>query len=181
VPLAGRQTLVLPLTRRLLSGELASRWGAILRRLIRSAIAGGLATVVDLAVLMGLVSLAQWTARSASVPALVAGAVAAFVAQKYYAFQAVGGPVVRQATQFALVQVGSAVLTGVFYDLVLGLAPAFASAYVIVRLVTSNIVWLGFSFPLWHFVFRVDPQSAHQRVSAEGALADLHRDGSDRK
>jgi hypothetical protein len=28
---------------------------------------------------------------------------------------------------------------------------------VMVRLVASNLVWLGFSFPLGHFVFRRSP------------------------
>jgi putative flippase GtrA len=155
---------MLPKRRRRSAGEIAHRWAALLRRLLRSAIAGGLATVVDLGVLTGLVAIGEWTARAASVPALIAGAVAAFVTQKYYAFQAAAGPVVRQATQFALVQVGSAVLTGVFYDLVLALAPSLAPAYVLVRLVTSNIVWLAFSFPLWHLVFRVDPKAIPERA-----------------
>jgi putative flippase GtrA len=126
----------------------------LILRLVRSAVAGGLATLVDLAVLTALVSLFGLTPRQASVPALLAGGVTAFVTQKHYAFRAPGGPVVRQAVQFAFVQIGSSVLTGVLYDFALRRVPSFNSAYVLVRLVTSNIVWLGFSFPLWHFVFR---------------------------
>jgi putative flippase GtrA len=131
--------------------------GAFFRRLFRSALAGGLATIADLAVLTGLVSLAGWTARAASAPALISGGLVAFVTQKRFAFQTKGGSIVRQAAQFALVQLGSALLTGVFYDVVLRLAPSLTSVYVVVRLITSNLVWLGFSFPLFHFVFRRSP------------------------
>jgi len=126
-----------------------------LARLFRSALGGGAATLVDLGVLTGLVSLGGVSPRAASIPALVAGGIVAFVTQKYFAFQAAGGRVVRQAVQFAVVQVGSTVLTGVLYDLTLRLVPRLTPYYVVVRLVTSNLVWLGFSFPLWHWVFRV--------------------------
>jgi putative flippase GtrA len=143
-----------------------SKWLVLppsVQRLLRSALAGGLATIVDLGVLTGLVSLAGWTARAASAPALIVGGVAAFITQKYFAFKATGGSVVRQATQFALVQIGSAVLSGVLYDVVLRSVPSLTSAYVVVRLVTSNLVWLGFSYPLWHFVFRRPPANHEPR------------------
>jgi putative flippase GtrA len=129
----------------------------LIGRLLRSAVAGGLATLVDLGVLTGLVALFGLTPRAASVPALIAGGIVAFVTQKRYAFRAPGGRVLRQAMQFGVVQVGSAILTGLLFDLVLRFVPRLTSSYVVVRLVTSNLVWLGFSFPLWHFVFRPSP------------------------
>jgi putative flippase GtrA len=136
-------------------------------RLFRSAVAGGLATLVDLGVLTGLVALAGLTPRAASITALVAGGVAAFVTQKRYAFRAPGGRIVRQAVQFAVVQIGSTILTGLLFDLVLRFLPRLSASYVIVRLVTSNLVWLGFSFPLWHFVFRSSPAEM-KRSEARG-------------
>jgi putative flippase GtrA len=138
----------------------------VIARFVRSGIAGGLATVVDLAMLTGLVSLGGVSPRVASIPALIAGGIAAFIAQKLYAFRAPGGRVVQQAAQFVVVQVGSVLLTGLLFDRVVRWGSAFASHYVIVRLGTSNIVWLGFSFPLWHFVFR-RPAGAAAGVDAE--------------
>ena len=126
-------------------------------RLLRSAVAGGLATLIDLGVLAGLVTLAGITPRAANVPALVVGGAAAFVTQKYYAFRAPGGRVLNQAVQFCVVQIGSAILGGILFDVVMRFASGATTSYVVVRLVTSNLVWLGFSFPIWHFVFRASP------------------------
>jgi putative flippase GtrA len=139
----------------------------IVARLIRSAIAGGLATLVDLGVLTGLVSLGFVSPRVASIPALIAGAVAAFVTQKVYAFRAPEGRMVQQILQFSAVQVGSVLLTGLLFDVAVRCGPAFASHYVVVRLATTNVVWLGFSFPLWHYVFRRPAEPAVQ-VDAAG-------------
>src|SRR5262249_7157941 len=80
-----------------------------------------------------------------------------FLGQKHLAFRAKGGDVRREAIFFALVQLGGLVLNALLYDLVLRLVPAAAGAqgalYVPVRLVTTNVVWLGYSFPMWHLVF----------------------------
>jgi putative flippase GtrA len=123
------------------------------------------ATLADLGVLTGLVSLGGVSPRAASIPALIVGGIVAFVTQKYFAFQAAGGRVVRQMAQFAIVQVGSTVLTGVLYDLALRFVPRLTPYYVIVRLVTSNLVWLGFSFPLWHWVFRRPLATSRSEIS----------------
>jgi putative flippase GtrA len=129
----------------------------LLLRLVRSGAAGAGATIADLAVLTGLVELAHVSARAASVPALVTGGVVMFFGQKYIAFRDRGGSIARELLLFAAVQIGGLLLTGLLFDLTLKLFSGLTPYYVPVRLVTTNLVWLLYSFPLWHWVFRVKP------------------------
>jgi putative flippase GtrA len=136
---------------------------AVVLRLVRSGGAGLAATLVDIGSLTGLVSIAGLSPRAANVPALVLGGVAMFFGQKYFAFRSRGAPraeVVREMVLFSLVQLGSIVLTGFLFDRAMVVSAFAARWYVATRLVVSNVVWLGFSFPAWHVVFRArDPRA----------------------
>jgi putative flippase GtrA len=125
----------------------------VLFRLARSGAAGLLATVADLGTLTVLVSVLGVSPRIANVPALVVGSVVMFFGQKYFAFQARGGRVDREVGTFALVQVVGLVLNAALFDVAMRI-PGASNLYVVVRLVTNNLVWLFYSFPLWHFVFK---------------------------
>jgi putative flippase GtrA len=138
--------------------------GVSFARLVRSAGAGAVATLADLGSLGALVGLAGMSPRVASVPALVLGAIVMFFSQKYIAFRARRGDARREAVLFALVQIGGLVVNAILYELVLRTFPAVARHYVAVRLVTTNVVWLAYSFPLWHLVFK--PSAEPPRVSA---------------
>lgn len=131
----------------------------MLARLVRSGGAGALAAGTDLATLTLLVQLAGVSPRAASVPALVLGAIVMFFGQKYLAFQSSGKPSLRELLLFALVQLGGFALTAFLFDLLLRLVPLSAVHYLVSRLLVTNVVWLAYSFPLWHFVFR-KPSSA---------------------
>jgi putative flippase GtrA len=126
---------------------------ALFWRLVRSAGAGAVATVVDLGALTILVSFVGVSPRVANVPALVLGATVMFFGQKHVAFRAKGGSVTREAILFALVQLGGLALNALLYDLVLRAVPGAARFYVPVRMGTTNVVWLAYSFPMWHLVF----------------------------
>jgi putative flippase GtrA len=128
--------------------------GTLLARLVRSAGAGAVATLVDLGVLTALVSLAGVSPRAASVPALVLGAIVMFFGQKRFAFRSRSGPTGREALLFTLVQIGGLVLTALLYEIVMRTVPGATRYYVPARLVTTNVVWLAYSFPLWHLVFK---------------------------
>jgi putative flippase GtrA len=128
-------------------------------RLLRAGIAGAIATLVDLGVLTLLVSAMGWNARAASIPALVAGGVANFVGNRHFAFRAKRGSLAKQAALYTIVEVIALAMNGVLYDLVLRAAPVTAGAYWVVRLVTSHVVFLAWSYPLWRRVFSV-PQAA---------------------
>jgi putative flippase GtrA len=131
----------------------------VLARLLRSGGAGALAAGTDLATLTVLVQVFGTSPRVASVPALTLGAIVMFFGQKYLAFQSSGKPSVREMALFTLVQLGGFALTALLFDQLLRLVPLAAVHYVVSRMIVTNVVWLAYSFPLWHFVFR-KPSSA---------------------
>ncbi len=122
-------------------------------RLARSGGAGLGATLAGLACLRGVAALGV-SPRVASVPALTIGTVVMFFAQKYFVFESKGRPERREVVLFGLVQAAGYVLTIFLYDSALRLVPWFEAHYLVARLVVTNLVWLGYSFPLWHWVFR---------------------------
>lgn len=124
-------------------------------RFLRSLLAGGAATVVDIAVLALLVQVLHLDPRAANVPALVAGGIVAFLGNRHFAFRASEGSLARQIALFVLVEAGALALNGVLYDAALRVLHAHAAFYVLIRLVTQNIVFVFFSYPLWRLVFRV--------------------------
>jgi putative flippase GtrA len=136
--------------------------GSLLRRLVRSGVAGAGASIADLALLTVLVQVFGLSPRAASIPALVTGGIVMFFGQKYIAFRAQGRSVARELLLFAVVQAGSLLLTGLLYDTVLSFLPQLVPYYVVVRLVSTNLVWLFYSFPLWHWVFRAPARPSGQ-------------------
>jgi putative flippase GtrA len=130
-------------------------------RLVRSAGAGGVATLGDLATLTLLVSIVGVAPRVASVPALIVGNVVMFFGQRL-AFRSAGGDVKRQLALFAVVQVIGLGLNALAYDLALRALPLAERWYVATRLVTTNLVWLAYSFPAWHLVFPRERNRAHE-------------------
>ena len=126
-----------------------------LQRLLRSGAAGLAATAADLATLALLVSWADWSPRAANVPALLVGGIVNFVGNRIYAFHARQGNAAVQALGFTAVECVALVLNGILYDFVLRELPGVAAVYWLVRLFTTNLIFLVWSYPLWHLVFRV--------------------------
>jgi putative flippase GtrA len=124
-------------------------------RFLRALLAGGAATLVDLGVLALLVSLVGMSPRAANVPALVAGGLVAFVANRHFVFRAAAGSIVRQATLYVLVEAVALGLNGVLYDVVMRALATHGAWYAAVRLVTSHVVFLAWCFPMWRLVFHV--------------------------
>ncbi len=128
--------------------------------LLRAGAAGIAATAVDVGTLALLVSVFHVDARVASIPALVAGGVANFVGNRYFAFRAKDGDFAKQALGYTAVEVVALALNGVLYDLALRTFPVAAHAYWLVRLITSHAVFLAWSYPLWRKVFAERAQRA---------------------
>lgn len=129
-------------------------------RVVRALLAGAAATLVDLGVLALLVSIAGLDPRVASVPALASGGIVSFVGNRHFAFRASRGSLPRQAVLYTVVEIAALAANGVLFDVAMRLLPPhLAWAYVPVRLVTSHVVFLAWSYPLWRLVFRV-PQEA---------------------
>jgi len=123
---------------------------------LRALLAGGAATLGDVAVLAVLVSLLGVAPRVASIPALVVGGVVNFLGNRHFAFRAAQGSLARQAVYYTIVELAALAANGVLFDVVMRLLPAhLAWAYVPVRLVTSHVVFLAWSYPLWRLVFRL--------------------------
>ncbi len=123
-------------------------------RLLRSFVAGAGATLVDLAVLAILVSLLHVDPRVANVPALVAGGLVSFLGNRHFAFRAASGDLGAQVLGYGAVEIVALVLNGVLFDVAMRALPSHPELYAAVRLVTSHVVFLAWSYPLWRFVFR---------------------------
>jgi len=124
-----------------------------LATLFRSTIVGGAATAVDLLVLFLCMQGLGWSARAANIPALIAGGLVNFHGNRAFAFRATGA-VERQAALFVLAELVTLGLNGVLYDAVVrAMHPAPIPAMV-ARLVVQNLVFLGWSYPVWRRVFR---------------------------
>jgi putative flippase GtrA len=128
--------------------------------LLRAGVAGLAATASDMGTLAILVSVLHVDARSASIPALVAGGIVNFLGNRHYAFRAGAGHIGKQAVGYTAVELVALALNGLLYDTVLRAVPGAAHVYWLVRLATTNAVFLGWSFPLWRRVFRVPPREA---------------------
>jgi putative flippase GtrA len=128
-----------------------------LAQLLRAGIAGLAATGSDLATLAVLVSVLHVDPRLASLPALVVGGVVNFVGNRHFAFRAKDGHLGKQAAGYVAVEVVALALNGLLYDTVLRAVPGAAHVYWLVRLATSHLVFLAWSYPLWRLVFRVRP------------------------
>ncbi len=122
-------------------------------RFLRAGLAGAAATLVDLGVLAVLVSGFHVDARAASLPALVLGGVTNFVGNRHFAFRAGAGSLGKQAALYTVVEVVALAMNGLLYDLALRVIPDAPHAYVLVRICTSHIVFLCWSYPLWQRVF----------------------------
>ncbi len=124
-------------------------------QLLRAGIAGIAATASDVATLALLVSVLHVDARLANVPALVVGGVVNFLGNRHFAVRAQAGHVGKQAAGYAAVEVVALAMNGLLYDAVLRIVPGARSLYWLVRLATSHAVFLGWSYPRWGRVFRV--------------------------
>jgi putative flippase GtrA len=125
---------------------------------LRAGAAGIVATLVDLGVLALLVSVFHVDARIASIPALLAGGVANFVGNRWFVFRATspGSSLAKQAAGYSVVEIVALGFNALLFDVVLRVFPILRAAYAVVRLVTSNLVFLGWSLPMWRRVFRTE-------------------------
>jgi len=130
-----------------------------LRALARSALAGLAATGADLATLTILVEVFELHPRTANVPALLVGALTNFIGNRIYAFRARQGSAAKQALGYSVVEAVALGLNGVLYEAALRFIPGSTSIFWLVRLITSCVVFLGWSYPLWRRVFRVKQAS----------------------
>jgi putative flippase GtrA len=105
-------------------------------------------------------------ARVANVPALVVGGIVNFIGNRHFAFRAKAGHLGKQAVGYTAVELVALAMNGFLYESVLRTAPQTAHLYWLVRLVTSHVVFLTWSYPMWRLVFRVR-RDGHQLRGAQ--------------
>lgn len=123
-----------------------------LLRLLRGAGVGVAATVADLVVLALLVEVATLPPTVANVPALLVGAAVQFAGCRHLVFDAAEGSLRRQLAGFAVAEAGTLALNGLAFHLLVTLTPV---PYALARALGTFLVFVGFSYPIWHVVFRV--------------------------
>ncbi len=118
---------------------------------------GALATILDLAALGILVSGLHFSARVASFPALTLGIAVQFFGNKLFAFEDRSKRWGPQAAKFLAVESLGFVANLALFDLAVS---HLAFPYLVVRLLTTNLVYFGICLPLWSRIFRATKEGA---------------------
>ncbi len=134
------------------SGGMASRTKR-LATFARSALTGGAATLVDLGFIAAAVGLLHVTPAAANAPALLAGAAVQFFGNRHFAFRSRGGSLARQVGLFAVTEVVTMALNFLLYHLVVTHLPLGTGGAVLARAVTTNLVFVLWSYPVWARIF----------------------------
>jgi putative flippase GtrA len=120
--------------------------------LLRSSLVGILATASDLSTLLLLIHVAGFSSQAANVPSLLPGLVVQFVGNKFFAFEDRSRAIVKQGVLFLTIEGIAFGLNVLAFHLLVSLTPIHA---ILARLLGTNVVYLGFSFPMWsYFVFK---------------------------
>lgn len=120
--------------------------------LVRSGGVGALATAIDLLTLAALTHAAGLPARVASVFALSLGVAVQFVGNKLVTFRDRSPRWGAQARRFLAVEAVAFAANLALFDLALRAAPH--APPVALRVVTTNVVYLGLCLPLWSRIFQ---------------------------
>ncbi len=128
-------------------------------RFSRSLVVGAVATAVDLAVLTTLVQVFGVSAQWANVPSLLAGLTVQFLGNRTFVFKANKGRLSRQLGAFVAAEAGALALNALGFAALVAWSPV---PYPLARLLGEMVVYVGYSYPLWHKVFRDPPVTAGQ-------------------
>ncbi len=125
---------------------------ARLATFVRSLLTGGAATLADLAVIAFAVGILHASPRAANIPALFVGATVQFFGNRHFAFRASSGKIQRQALLFVASEAVAMVLNAALYHAAAAL-PLTPITAVLARAITTNIVFLLWSYPVWKRIF----------------------------
>ncbi len=116
----------------------------------KSAAVGFLATLADLATLGILTHVVAVSPRIASIPALLLGVLVQFVGNKYVAFRDGSDDWVRQGVLFLGAEAISFAANLALFDVAVRVVPI---PLLVLRLITSSMVYFAISLPLWSRIF----------------------------
>jgi putative flippase GtrA len=142
-------------------------WRRRVFKILRAALAGGAATAADVATLTLLVSVLGVDPHYANLPALLVGGVLGFFGNRHFVFRAGASDPRRQFIGYVVVEGIGLFLSGLIFDLALRYVPHARDFYVPLRLVSGNIVFLAWSFPLWNRVFRVSSDATTGKAAPD--------------
>ncbi|MGZ3686708.1 MAG: GtrA family protein [Bdellovibrionota bacterium] len=134
-----------------------SVFDGIVKRLGRSAIVGGLATGTCIGALAIMVQFFGFSPQKANAPSLATAVLVQFFGNRHYVFKALHREALKQMIPFMLVEAAAFLLNVTFFDFVV---KNTSIHYTLVRLAGTFLVFISFSFPLWHWVFRKPTLSA---------------------
>ncbi|MCA8912487.1 MAG: GtrA family protein [Planctomycetes bacterium] len=143
---------------------------AHVRRFLRNCLTGGIATAIYFAVYLPLF---YWTPLSQSLAdnaGLAVGAGVQFVGARYFVFRARQGALHKQIGGFVLAEIATLGMNMLLLFLGRRLLPKSVGESDLLVLVTSFVVFAGFSYPVWHLVFRKPKQKAAPEDAALPAL-----------
>jgi ceramide glucosyltransferase len=135
----------------------------------RSLLAGGAATLADLAVLAFAMGVLGASPRAANLPALCAGAAVQFLGNRHFVFRAGSGRIDRQLVLFLAAEAIGLVVNASLYHGVASFFPLTRAGAIVARILTSNIVFVLWSYPVWTRIFR--PKAAEQAAPEARELA----------
>lgn len=135
-------------------------WWKTVSTFARSALTGGAATLVDLGVIAFAVGVLGVSPAVANVPALLLGAVVQFFGNRCFAFRARSGALGRQAALFVLTEAVTMALNGALYHAVVTHMTLGTGGAVLARAITTNAVFVLWSYPVWRRIFQPAPAVA---------------------
>ena len=119
----------------------------------RSLVVGAGATLADLTTLTTLVAIFHVSPETANVPSLLVGLTVQFIGARQWVFKAGEGSFKRHLTLFGVVETGALILNAVIFWAAVRYTPI---PYWAARPVGTFLVYVGFSYPLWKRIFRVE-------------------------
>jgi putative flippase GtrA len=131
-----------------------SRPDPTISRFLRNCAAGGVASLCYFAAYLPL---RHWTPLSqpaADSIGLICGAVIQFFGCRYFVFRARYGNLARQAVGFVLVELLTLFLNIAVLWVLRHLLPQPIGESDLLALLSTFLVFAGFSYPIWHVVFR---------------------------
>ena len=117
--------------------------------MLKSSGVGLAATASDLGTTTILVRCFDVSKQMANVPGLVPGIAVMFIGNKYFAFQDKSQKVVKQGMLFLAIEAVAFGLNALFFHL---LVTWWNWHELLARLLSTNITYLGFSFPMWNWL-----------------------------
>jgi putative flippase GtrA len=127
--------------------------------LARSSTVGVFATASDLTTLFLLIQVAGMSEEVANVPSFLPGLVVMFFGNKYFAFEDRSRHVVKQGGRFLFVEAWAFAINAMLFHL---LVRETGLQYLLARMLGTFVVYIGFSFPFWTFIFHKTPLPAEQ-------------------